>query len=131
MPSSGTAEDNICHVKIGVLEVQGAFQEHKVALSKAKECLKMTSDLQVVEVRHPDHIVNDMDGLIIPGGESTTISLFLKRNKMEESLKTWIQTDNHVVLGTCAGMILLSKFTENQKEGGQPTVSVFYRKSFS
>lgn len=110
--------------KIGILEVQGAFQEHKVALMKAKACLDVIIELEVMEVRHPDHLVSDMDGLIIPGGESTTISLFLKRNKMEEPLRTWIQTKGHAVWGTCAGMILLSKFTENQKDGGQPTLGM-------
>lgn len=121
---SGADDNHVIHHKIGVLEVQGAFEEHKVALMRAKQCLHVTTELEITGVRHPDHLVPDMDGLIIPGGESTTISLFLKRNKMEEPLRTWIRTKGHVVWGTCAGMILLSKFTENQKDGGQATLGM-------
>ncbi|XP_060068221.1 pyridoxal 5'-phosphate synthase subunit PdxT-like [Ylistrum balloti] len=124
MPQTGLNGNENRRRKIGILEVQGAFQEHKVALMKAKKCLHTTPELEVMEVRHPDHLVSDMDGLIIPGGESTTISLFLKRNNMEEPLRNWIQTKGHVVWGTCAGMILLSRFTENQKDGGQPTLGM-------
>ncbi|XP_033751718.1 pyridoxal 5'-phosphate synthase subunit PdxT-like [Pecten maximus] len=124
MPPSGLNGNQKRHRKIGILEVQGAFQEHKVALMRAKTCMHVKTELEVVEVRHPDHLVPDMDGLIIPGGESTTISLFLKRNNMEEPLRNWIQTKGHVVWGTCAGMILLSRFTENQKDGGQPTLGM-------
>ncbi|XP_021340060.1 uncharacterized protein LOC110441275 isoform X2 [Mizuhopecten yessoensis] len=124
MPPSGLNGSQNKHIKVGILEVQGAFQEHKVALMRANQCLQTTIKLEVMEVRHPDHLSPDMDGLIIPGGESTTISLFLKRNNMEEPLRNWIQTKGHVVWGTCAGMILLSKCTENQKDGGQPTLGM-------
>ena len=58
----------------------------------------------------------------VSGGESTTMSLYLKRNNMMEPLKTWIKDEKHVTWGTCAGMILLSKVMENQKEGGQTSV---------
>lgn len=122
MPPSGSIENDTMQIKIGILEVQGAFQEHKVALMKAQKLLDIETNIQVTEVRHPDHVTDDLDGLIIPGGESTTISLFLKRNGMEEPLRKWMDEDRHVTWGTCAGMILLSKFTENQKQGGQPTL---------
>ena len=119
--SGGDSKQTI--IKIGILEVQGAFHEHKVALTNAKNYLPSV-DLDVTEVRSASHLKSDMDGLIIPGGESTTISLFLKRNDMEEPIREWMQHEGHFVWGTCAGMILLSKFTENQKLGGQPTVTI-------
>ncbi|ESO95429.1 hypothetical protein LOTGIDRAFT_116826 [Lottia gigantea] len=107
-------------LRIGVLEVQGAFQEHKNALNKAaKELNDRYILVEVTEVRHSDHITDELNGLIIPGGESTAISLFLKRNNMEEPLRTWIRDKNHITWGTCAGMILLAKETEHQKQGGQ------------
>ncbi|XP_052064590.1 pyridoxal 5'-phosphate synthase subunit PdxT-like [Mytilus californianus] len=119
MPTNSPKEDKLA---IGILEVQGAFNEHNVALRKAQKCFNIP-DLEIIGVRYPDHISDKIDGLIIPGGESTTISLFLKRNKMDEPLRKWIDSKNHVTWGTCAGMILLSKQTENQKIGGQPSLA--------
>ncbi|XP_071181794.1 pyridoxal 5'-phosphate synthase subunit PdxT-like [Mytilus edulis] len=119
LPVDSSKKDKLV---IGILEVQGAFNEHHVALRKAQKCLNIP-DLEIIGVRHPDHISDNMDGLIIPGGESTTISLFLKRNKMDEPLRKWINSKGHVTWGTCAGMILLSKQTENQKIGGQPSLA--------
>ena len=65
------------------------------------------------------------------GGESTTMSLYLKRNKMEEPLRAWIMNEHHVTWGTCAGMILLSKVMENQKQGGQTSVSLIKKLSIA
>ena len=45
---------------------------------------------------------------------------------MEEPLRDWIVNEHHVTWGTCAGMILLSKVMENQKQGGQTSVSAFF-----
>lgn len=109
-------------LKIGILEVQGAFSEHNVALRKAQKTLKI-EEMEIIGIRHADHIADEIDGLIIPGGESTAISLFLKRNKMDDLLRKWIDKKSHVTWGTCAGMILLSKLTENQKIGGQPSLA--------
>lgn len=111
-------------IRIGILEVQGAFLEHKIALLKAKEKLQLVIPIEISEVRHQSHVTSSLDGIIIPGGESTTISLFLKRNNMVEPLKKWIEDRKHVTWGTCAGMIILAKQNENQKIGGQPTLDV-------
>lgn len=123
MAPSGESDVNMSTVTVGILEVQGAFLEHRIALQTAAETINSKFELRIVEVRNPDHVTNEMDGLIIPGGESTTISIYLKRNKMEECLKKWIHDKRHVTWGTCAGMILLSTLTENQKLGGQSSVS--------
>ena len=58
-----------------------------------------------VDVREPDQL-SDLTGLVIPGGESTTMSLFLGQNGFAEFLKSWVERG--IVLGTCAGLILLS-----------------------
>ncbi|PVD33187.1 hypothetical protein C0Q70_04438 [Pomacea canaliculata] len=106
------------------MAVQGAFLEHQVALSRAAKEIPQCPALKIREVRCAEDMTADMKGLIIPGGESTTISLFLRRNNMEEPLKAWIGQQDHVTWGTCAGMILLSKHTEHQKQGGQSSLGV-------
>jgi 5'-phosphate synthase pdxT subunit len=121
MPPSGSSDIKSHTITVGLLEVQGAFLEHRVALQKASQLLGNV-DLRITEVRTPEHLTHELDGLIIPGGESTTISIYLKRNEMEEPLRKWIQNDRHVTWGTCAGMILLSRMTDNQKIGGQSSV---------
>jgi 5'-phosphate synthase pdxT subunit len=91
-------------MKIGVLALQGDFAEH----------LAFLQDLGVegVEVRLPSQL-KDLDALIIPGGESTTISKLAKTYDLIEPLRVFGQ--NHPVWGTCAGAIFLSKTTEEQE----------------
>ncbi|KAL3841738.1 hypothetical protein ACJMK2_019842 [Sinanodonta woodiana] len=124
MPSSEQLSNGKQRFKIGILAVQGAFLEHQVALKKAHASFRPDSYIEVIEIRHLCDIKPDLDGVIIPGGESTTISLFLQRNGMIEPLRDWILSKTHVTWGTCAGMILLSKITENMKMGGQSTLSI-------
>jgi 5'-phosphate synthase pdxT subunit len=85
-------------MKIGVLALQGDFAEHVVMLNNL--------GVEAVEVRLPEHL-NDLDGLIIPGGESTTIGKLASDFGLLEPLKTFGQ--RHAVWGTCAGAIFLSK----------------------
>ncbi|KAH3894208.1 pyridoxal 5'-phosphate synthase subunit PdxT-like isoform X3 [Dreissena polymorpha] len=120
----GDLKSGVAIVTVGLLEIQGAFLEHRVALQKAARLLSKPIDLHLVEVRTAEQLRPEMDALIIPGGESTTISIYLKRNSMEEPLRHWVQNPDHVTWGTCAGMILLSKLTENQKQGGQSSLAV-------
>ena len=85
-------------MKIGVLALQGDFAEH----------IKMLNGLadEVVEVRLPEHL-QGLDGLIIPGGESTTIGkLAIHYGLMEPICEFGLQK---AIWGTCAGAILLSK----------------------
>jgi 5'-phosphate synthase pdxT subunit len=84
--------------RIGVLAIQGDFAAHAEAL--------IESGAEPVEVRSPQQLEN-LDGLIFPGGESTTILKFLERRGMFESLKEFAAT--RPVFGTCAGAILLSR----------------------
>lgn len=97
---------------IGVLAVQGAFREH----------IKILQGLGVraVEVRKPEQLV-DLDGLIIPGGESTSIGLIAERWGLVEPLRAWVR-DGNPTWGTCAGMILLAEQAVGQKQGGQALI---------
>ena len=99
---------------IGVLGFQGSFAEHLTALRKAQiDCclVRQKEDLERV------------NGLIIPGGESTTLGHLLEMYDLMESLKTKIQEKKIAVWGTCAGMILLAKKILNSKKG-QAFISV-------
>lgn len=89
-------------LKIGVLALQGAFVEHINALKKLDE------EIEVFEIRQKKDIKDDMNGLILPGGESTTMSTLLKRLDLFDILKEKIEK-GLCTFGTCAGMILLAK----------------------
>ncbi len=86
-------------MNIGVLGFQGAFAEHKSRL----EYLGHTA----VDVRYPEQL-ELLDGMILPGGESTTIGKLLVRTGMMAPLRAKIE-NGLPVWGTCAGMILLAK----------------------
>jgi len=86
-------------MKIGVLASQGAFAEHIKVLKQL--------DIEAVPVRLPDEL-KGVDGLIIPGGESTTISRLITAYQLESEIKTLVK-EGKPLFGTCAGMILLSK----------------------
>ncbi len=111
-------------IKVGVLCIQGAFIEHVWMLQRVAEEVAHLCKVCVIEVRKPCQVVG-LDGLIIPGGESTTLSVFLKKNDFEETLKTWVFNEKKpgMVWGTCAGLIMLSEEVAGQKQGGQVTVS--------
>ena len=85
-------------MKIGVLALQGDFSEHIAMLKRLQ--------VEASEVRLPDHL-NGLDGLIIPGGESTTIGKLAVAYNMMEPLQLFGQ--RHAIWGTCAGAIFLSK----------------------
>lgn len=91
-------------MKIGVLAMQGTYREH----------LKMLESLGIdaIDVRYEEDIDN-IDGLIIPGGESTTIGKLIKTLGLYDKLKYRIE-NNMPVWGTCAGMILLAKNIVNE-----------------
>ena len=93
--------------KIGVLALQGDFLEHKKVLTEIGS--------EVEEIRLPEHL-NDVEGLIIPGGESTTIIQLIDTYKLRKPLKEL--TDQGLpIWGTCAGMIVMSnKLTDEYPE---------------
>jgi pyridoxal 5'-phosphate synthase pdxT subunit len=85
-------------MKIGVLALQGDFSEHISMLKKL--------DVDAVEVRLPKQL-DDLNGLIIPGGESTTIGKLAVAFDLMEPLRQFGKS--HAIWGTCAGAIFLSK----------------------
>jgi 5'-phosphate synthase pdxT subunit len=88
--------------RIGVLAIQGDYAAHAEALRE--------SGAQPVEVRKPDDLA-ELDGLILPGGESTTILKFLERRHFFEALEQFCVS--RPVFGTCAGAILLAREVRN------------------
>ncbi len=98
--------------RIGVLALQGDFEAH----------LKMLAELGVEgkAVRLPQHL-EELDGIIIPGGESTTIGKLMVLYGLHEVLQRKIQ-EGFPVWGTCAGLILLAHETDNGLEG-QPLLA--------
>lgn len=76
--------------------------------------------VQTVQVRKPGQLAG-LDGLIIPGGESTTMGLVAERWRLVEPLKQWVDSSKPT-WGTCAGMILLAARATGQKAGGQPLI---------
>jgi len=85
-------------MKIGVLALQGDFAEHIKMLKQLK--------VETVEVRLPEQL-KGLDGLIIPGGESTTIGKLAQAYDLMEPLQSFGR--QHAIWGTCAGAIFLSK----------------------
>lgn len=85
-------------MKVGVLALQGAFIEHEQRLREA--------GIDPVEVRLPEHL-DGLDGLIIPGGESTTIGKLATEYGLIEPLREFARSKP--TWGTCAGMIFLAK----------------------
>ena len=81
-------------MRIGVLALQGAFREHAAALRML--------GAEVVEVRLPEEL-DGLDGLVVPGGESTTIMRLAELYGLDEAIRSYAGA----VLGTCAGMIVL------------------------
>ena len=86
-------------MKIGVLASQGAFAEHIAVLRRL--------EVEAVPVRLPREL-RGLDGLIIPGGESTTIGKLMRDYKLVSEIKDLAQS-GLPVFGTCAGMILLAR----------------------
>ena len=86
-------------MRIGVLALQGDFREHIQALHDL--------GAEAVEVRRPEQL-EGLDGLIIPGGESTTIRMLMREQCLETAVRERISR-GFPVLGTCAGLIVLAK----------------------
>lgn len=97
-------------MKIGVLALQGDFIEHVHILR--------TLDVETVEVRKPEQL-GDLDGLIIPGGESTTFAKLANAYGLLDPIHAFTQSGKPV-WGTCAGMIFLAKDVGRP----QPTIGV-------
>ncbi|MCF7923613.1 MAG: pyridoxal 5'-phosphate synthase glutaminase subunit PdxT [Candidatus Izimaplasma sp.] len=105
---------------IGVLALQGAFIEHQ----------KMLKQLGVdsFQIRKANQLDQPMDGIILPGGESTTMYRILKDLNMVDKLKTIIES-GLPTFGTCAGLLLLAKTVDNYKSDYLQTMDIEAKKN--
>lgn len=101
---------------IGVLALQGAFREHKRLLQ--------TLGAQVSEVRLPQQL-EGLSGLVIPGGESTTIGNLMVEYNLIEAIQDF-HAGGGAIFGTCAGMILLARTIHGTPPqfGAQPSLNL-------
>lgn len=93
-------------MKVGILALQGDVREHARILMKL--------DAEPVEVKSPEDLA-DIDALIIPGGESTTISLLMKKYGLDTAIKEKYK-HGMPIYGTCAGAIVLAKNVVDSKQ---------------
>ena len=92
-------------IKVGILELQGDFELHHKILQElgyGSYSVKESADLE------------SLDGLIIPGGESTTMSLLIDSFNLRKSILDF--SKENPILGTCAGLILMAKIIDNESK---------------
>ena len=104
---------------IGVLALQGDFREHREMLEGMGHC--------VVEVRKPPQL-DDLDGLIVPGGESTTIARLILSNGFQHPLRDFAAS-GRALWGTCAGAILLAKAVDDLDRPGIEVMDISVRRN--
>ncbi|XP_057953092.1 probable pyridoxal 5'-phosphate synthase subunit PDX2 [Malania oleifera] len=97
---------------VGVLALQGSFNEHIAALKRL--------GAKAVEIRKPEQL-NSVTSLIIPGGESTTMAKLAEYHNLFPALREFVKMGKPV-WGTCAGLIFLADKATGQKTGGQQLV---------
>jgi pyridoxal 5'-phosphate synthase pdxT subunit len=101
-----TRETGAGEVKIGILAVQGDFEAHAAMLAGL--------GAETTEVRTPAQL-DGCDGLILPGGESTTQLQFLREEGLAEAIEKFAK-EGGAIFGTCAGAILLATEVENPRQ---------------
>jgi len=101
-------------VRIGVLALQGAFAEHVSTLRAI--------GVETAEVRLPHHL-DDLDGLVIPGGESTTMRRLIDRWRLREPILD-LAARGAPLFGTCAGMIVLAREIDGDESPILPLIDV-------
>ena len=102
------------NIKIGVLGIQGDIEENILSIAEALKNLNLQGTVE--SVRYSESI-DELDGLILPGGESTVIGNLLSiQGNIFQTIKKKI-TEGMPVLGTCAGLIMLSKRTYDKVVG--------------
>lgn len=111
---------------VGVLALQGAFYEHVKLLKGAAEYIRVAdgascTNFIFTEVRNQQQL-SLCDALIIPGGESTTMSLVAAQSQLLEPLREFVKVQRKPTWGTCAGLILLAEAANQTKKGGQELI---------
>jgi 5'-phosphate synthase pdxT subunit len=105
-------------MKVGVLAIQGDFDAHRRRLEEL--------GADVVLVRTPEQL-DEVAGLVIPGGESTTFLKFLNQNGFLEKLRDFVKAKP--TFGTCAGAILLAKEISNPAQEGLGAIDIAIRRN--
>ena len=105
-------------MKIGILALQGAFAEHEKVLDKLG-----VASVEIRNLEDFQQYQSDLSGLILPGGESTTMGKLLRDQNMLIPLRGAILNDLPV-FGTCAGLILLAKKITSQEESHLATMDI-------
>jgi len=106
-------------IQVGVLALQGAFQKH-IELLQA-------SGLSATTVRRPQEL-DSCDALIIPGGESTTISLLIQKYDLYQPIKSF--AENKPVMGVCAGMIMMATEVDDERVAPLGLISFKAKRNF-
>ncbi len=104
---------------VGVLALQGDFREHREMLESLGH--------EVREIRKPGQLI-ELDALIIPGGESTTIARLILSNGFQQPLRDFC-TSGRPTWGTCAGAILLAREVDNLDRPGIETMDISVRRN--
>lgn len=118
--------DAVMAIHIGVLALQGAFHEHILLLRQSATILASNPEyasthLTVSEIRTAEQL-QACDALVLPGGESTTMSLVAARSNLLEPLREFVKVKRKPVWGTCAGLILLAESANRTKQTGQELI---------
>ncbi len=100
-------------MRIGILGFQGGIDEHRYMVLES--CRELGISCETVNATRPQHL-RDIDGIILPGGESTTITKLITRMNMDGDLRDFIRLE-HPVFGTCAGAIILAKRVVDRRTG--------------
>jgi 5'-phosphate synthase pdxT subunit len=106
------------NMKIGVLAIQGDYEAHKTRLEQL--------GAEVTLVRKPEQL-DAIDGIVIPGGESSTFLNFLIERGFLEKLRDFVSTKP--TFGTCAGAILLAKHVENPPQKSLAVLDIRIRRN--
>jgi len=101
-------------VSIGVLGIQGAISEHITSMTNALKETNTSGEVFFVKYKKE---IDDIDALILPGGESTTISKNLYKSDLHDVIIKRIEENSLPIMGTCAGCVLLAKeLVDNNKD---------------
>lgn len=107
-------------MRIGILAVQGAFAEH--------ESMIRSMGIDTLQIRKLSDLDGHIDGLIIPGGESTVMGKLISELNMAEPLKEKIES-GLPVFGTCAGLLLLAQITDNDSRSYLATMPMVAKRN--
>ncbi|RLF54231.1 MAG: pyridoxal 5'-phosphate synthase glutaminase subunit PdxT [Thermoplasmata archaeon] len=113
-------------VRIGVISVQGDVSEHLISAKRAMEDFGIVGE--VVAVRRLRDI-EGVDALIIPGGESTTISRIMKREGLMDRIRELHEERDIPIMGTCAGCIILAKEARDGEVDGLKLMDMRVRRN--